>query len=561
MAAGLRESGVTQHGVAIRPLREVLLGDTRRIAMILAGAVALVLLVAGANLAHLLLGRARARAREFAVRGALGAGRERLLRQVVTETMLLGLLGGVAGVGVAAAMMRWVASAAESPTVAQQASATDVRVVAFALLTALALGLLFGWIPARDATGASPGVVLRRAGLGSFSTARNRLRRALIGVELAFSVVLLSGAGLLVRTVDKLVHEDVGFSADGVLTAAVGLPGSRYPTPEASVRFWDDLTTRVRALPGVQGAGLISQLPFTGDTNGGFDIVGREFPEGESPHAKKRFAGPGLFEALRIPVESGRTFLPSDRLGEPEVAVISEALAEQYWPGEDPVGRRIRFLWQTDGEQEIVGVVGDVRSDALSVAGGGTIYLSSNQIENRYMALVVRASVPPETLAEPVRRSVLAIDPQQPVSNVRTMRSIVRGSVSDRTTVMQLLGAFAVLALVLAALGVYAIATQTVLGRTREIGLRIAVGASPSDILRAVVGHELVPVLIGLAAGLAGAAYAGRFLSGMLYQVSPLDPTTLLVVIGVLLLATLLALTLPAVRTLRVDPVVALRSD
>jgi putative ABC transport system permease protein len=559
MAAALKESGVTTHGLELRQLRDALLGDTRRAVWMLVGAVALVLLVVAANLAHLLLARAWARSRELAVRGALGAGRSRLLRQLLTESALLGLLGGAGGMLLAVWVTRFVAGAAGGSTVASLASPTHPRVVLFALFSALVIGLLFGCFPAREASGRKPGRALREGGGSVGVRGRTRARHALVAAEIALSTVLLSGAGLLARTVVRLLHEDTGFSTRGVLTAVVALRGTRYEEAEERSRFWRALLEQLAALPGVESAGLVSQLPLTGDTNGGFEIVGKTFAPDDRPRGKKRFAGPGYFEAMGIPVLGGRSFQNSDRLGEPEVAVISASLAEQYWPGEDPIGRRIRFLWMTDQEQEIVGVVGDVRSDGLDQAGTGTIYLAHDQIAPNALGLVVRSSGAP--LGETIRRIVAEIDPAQPVDEIETMESIVRRSASTRTTLMALLGAFAGLALLLAAVGVYAVAAQSVASRSREIAVRLAVGAEPRRVLGRLLREELTPVGLGLVAGLLATAWATRMIAGWLYEVSERDPLTLGSVAVVLCASSLLALIGPALKATRVSPSEALRQE
>jgi predicted permease len=560
MADAIRATEVTRHGVGIVSLRDALLGDTRRAVVTLIGAVVLVLLVVSANLAHLLLARGWARARELAVRGALGAGHGRLLRQLLTESALLGLLGGVGGILLAVWVTRVVASAAGGASVAALASPTNPRVLAFTVLSALAMGLGFGWFPAREAAGRRPGRALREGGGSVGVRGRTRARQTLVAAEIALSTVLLTGAGLLVRTVRHLLHEDIGFTPQGRLTAQIVLPGSKYPEASDRARFWSTLLERVHALPGVESAGLVSQLPLTGDTNGGFEIVGKEFPQEQRPRAKKRFAGPGYFESMEIPVLAGRSFLPSDRMGEPEVAVISRSLAEQYWPGEDPLGRRIRFLWQTSNEQEIIGVVGDVRSDRLDQEGTGTIYLAHDQIGPAAMGLVASAPRGP-SLAEPLRRLVAEIDPTQPIHDVQTMDQVVRRSASTRTTLTTLLASFAGLALVLAAVGVYAVAAQSVAGRTREIAVRLAVGGDPSTVLRALLRAELVPVGVGLVVGLTLTGFATRALAGWLYQVSERDPLTLGAVALVLCTASLVALAGPALKAVRVSPTEALRQE
>jgi putative ABC transport system permease protein len=462
---------------------------------------------------------------------------------------------------VARALTDWVARAAGNDAVLVLADGSDVRVVAFAVVAAATVGALFGLLPALRAGRVDPGRELRGGRSAGASASRARLRRVLVASEVALSAVLLVGAGLLVRTLAQLITEDTGFDARGVLTGQITLPRERYPTPESQVAFIELLTTRVRALPGVESAGVSSHFPLLGDTNGGFEIVGREFPEDARPVSKKRFVGPGFFDAMGIRVLRGRDVLASDRRGGPEVAVVSESLAARYFPGEDPIGKRIRFLWQTDQEQEIVGVVADVRSDDLHLREEGTIYLAADQIGLASMAIAIKAQGAPEALAEPLRRIVREIDPALPVSEVRTVVSIVRDSVANRTTMMQLLTAFGALALLLAGVGVYAVAAQAVVARTRDIGVRLAVGASPGRVVRAVMLKEAMPVAVGMAIGLAASAPAARALSSLLYDVSPTDPATLVSVAVILGLASALALLVPTLRAVRIDPAAVLRGD
>jgi putative ABC transport system permease protein len=561
MATALRESGVTRHGVRVSAVRDILFAGTDRIVLILTGAVALVLVVVSANLAHLFIVRGWARSREFAVRGALGAGTGRIARQLLTESVLLGLVGALGGIAVARALTGWVARAAGNEAVLELADGSDARVVVFALIAAAAVGALFGLLPALRAGRVDPAGELRGGRDAGGTLRRAQLRRVLIASEVALSAVLLVGAGLLVRTVGQLLTEDAGFVARGVLTGEITLPRERYPTPESRVAFWELLMARVRALPGVETAGLSSHFPLTGDTNGGFEIVGQEFPEDARPHSKKRFVGPGFFDAMGIRVLRGRDVLPSDRRGGPEVAVVSESLAARYFPGEDPIGKRIRFLWQTDQEQEIVGVVADVRSDDLHLREQGTIYLAADQIGIASVALAIKTQGSPEALAEPLRRAVREIDSALPISDVRPVVAIVRESVANRTTMMQLLTAFGALALLLAGVGVYAVAAQAVVARTRDIGVRLAVGGSPARVVRAVMLGEALPVAIGMAIGLAAAGPAARALSSLLYDVSPTDPATLAAVALILGLASALALIVPTLRAVRIDPAAVLRGD
>lgn len=561
MSAALRASGVSKHDVTLDPLRDRVFGDSRRTVLSLTLAVGLALAVACINLAHLFLTRGSARAREFAVRRALGAGRLRLARQLLTEALCVAALGAAGGVALSHALTGWLARASGNDVLAHLTDGRGPRVVAFALLGSLLVGAVFGWLPALRAGSGGLGLELQGGRDLGASGERARLRRVLVMSEVALCAVLLVGAGLLVRTVSHLVHQDLGYEPNGVLTAQLTLPYGRYSKVEAQLAFWEQLLQRVRALPGVRVAGFGSNLPLLGDTNGGFEIVGHPTPEDSMPHSKKLFVGPGFFDAMGIRFVRGRDIQASDRRGGPEVAVISASLARRYWPSEDPIGKRIRFLWQTEAEQEIVGIVSDERRDALQTEGEGAIYLSTEQIPNASLALAVRTDGSPSALAQPIRAIVHDLDPQLALFDVQTLDAIVRRSVTDRRALMQLLALFGGLALLLAGVGVYAVAAQAVLARRREIGLRLAIGASPRTVLRGVLQHEAIPVLFGLVLGLAAAVPASRLLAALLYEVAPTDPLTLGAVALALLAAAGVALVGPALRAVRVDPATALRSE
>jgi putative ABC transport system permease protein len=365
------------------------------------------------------------------------------------------------------------------------------------------------------------------------------------------------------RSVDRLLDTDPGFDASGAMTAWVTLPASRYPEGSARLELWNGFLERVRALPGVQAAGAMTEVPLGGgNTNGGFQIVGRAFPDGEEPNVKKRFAGPGAFEALGVPLLRGRSFLDSDVVGSPEVAVVSRSFAERWWPGGDPIGQRIRFFWHTQGEQEIVGVVEDVRSEALDMAELGTVYLSYVQIPAAApaMSVIVRTSGDPLALAEPVRGALQSIDRALPLSGVTTLDALVSRSISNRTRVMSLLATFAGVALALAALGLYAVTARAVGARSREIGIRKAMGAERASIIGMVLREEGPAVLLGLLVGLAASVPATRVLGGLLYATRAGDPTTLVAVTLTLATAALAALLAASWRAARTPPALAVRS-
>ena len=384
----------------------------------------------------------------------------------------------------------------------------------------------------------------------------------MIACEVSLSVILLVSAGLLLRSVDRLLSVDPGFQPRGGMTARISLPESRYPVGPERVQLWDDLFAQVSRLPGVQAAGAIDLIPLGGgNTSGGFEIVGRDFPEDERPGAKKRFAGPGALEALGIPLLQGRYFTESDGLGAPEVAVISRSLAERWWPDGNAVGQRIRFLWRTEGEQEIVGVVEDVRSDALDIPEDGTIYVNYRQlpVEAGAMWLVTRTSGAPMDLVEPIRRIMLDLAPTVPLSAPRSLEDLVDASLSERTRITGLLSSFAGVALALAALGLYAVTARSVGSRKREIGIRKAVGAETASILRMVFAEEAPAVAVGLIVGIAASVPAARILGTMLYSTEAGDLPTLLAVCVTLGATATAALSVPAWRAATAPPATALR--
>jgi len=558
LAGRLRDERLTRHGILLSPTREAILGDTRPAVTVLAGAALLVLLVIGVNLTILFASRTDERLREFAVRGALGAAAGRIARQIGAEALVLGAIAGVLGIAVALTLTGFLARSRPGPL--EAVARADVRTFLFAGALTLILGLLLAWGPARTATGPAPGRLLLSGGPGRLGG--RGLRRLLVGFEVALSVVLLASAGLLLRSVDRLLTIDPGFEPHGAVAAWITLPDSRYPVGPERVRFWDDLLGRVSALPGVTSTGAIDLVPLGGsDTSGGFEIVGRDFAEGEGPSAKKRFAGPGALEALGVPLLRGRFFTEADAMGAPEVAVVSRSLAERSWPGEDAIGKRIRFLWRTQAEQEIVGIVEDVRSDALDVAETGTIYVSYRQVpaEAGAMSLIVRASGEPSMLAEPIRHTLSGIAPGVPLGRVSLLEELVNESLSERTRIMGLLSTFATIALTLAALGLYAVTARSVASRKREIGIRKAIGAGRGAILGMVLAEEAPAVAAGLLLGIAASVPAARPLGGLLYDTGAGDLPTLAAVSITLGVAALAALLVPAWRAARVPPATAVR--
>jgi putative ABC transport system permease protein len=560
VAQALRDEAVTDHGILVESVRDRLVADSRPLLIALAGAVLCLLLIVCANLANLFLSHATERRSEFAVRTALGAGRMRLTRQLLTESLILALLGGIAGGLFGRVATGVMARTAQNAALLAPADGIDLRLVLFTCAITLVAAALVGLWPAIRAGNDVAGTLKDTVGRATAGRGGRYSRRALVGVEIALSVVLLAGSGLMVRSLVRLLDEDPGFRPANVLTFDLSLPGTRYSEDAQQVQFFTTLLERIRALPGVHNAGGINELPLSGgDVTGGFTIAGREFAPDETPMAKKRVVTTGYFETLGIPVLRGRVFEERDRAGAREVVVISQTLARRYWPDTDPVGQIMSFSWGPGDEQEIIGVVGDVRHDGLDVASEDMMYRPITQFGFPGLTFVVRTQGEPSALIDAVRAQVRSLDGTLPIDAVMTLRDVVRASVSTRSTLMVLLTGFAAIALLLAAVGVYAITAQSVGQRTREIGVRKALGAQDGDVLRLVIGEEALVLGVGLALGVAGALAAVPVLASSLYGIDARDPITLAGAAALLAGVGLLAAWLPARRASRLDPVRALR--
>jgi len=562
MAARLRAEAVTRHGIVITPLQEQMVGDTRPALLVLFGAVGLVLLIACANVANLLLARAASRQKEIAIRRAVGASRSRLIRQLLTESLVLSLVGG--GLGL---LLAWwgvdllVSAGARLPRIEE--IRIDGTVLAFTAGVALLTGLLFGLAPALQASSADFHESLkeggRQTGLGS---GRQRLRSLLVVSEVALSLVLLIGAGLLIRSFVRVLDNDMGFDPSRVLALDLSLPLSSYGEPEKQAAFFKELLARVNRLPGVKGAAVVSHLPLGGNnTNSGLLIEGRTWPRDELPLADDRLVSADYFRVLGIHLVRGRTFTPRDVESSLHVAVINESLARRFFSHTDPIGKRIDMQWKTSGWQEIVGVVGDIKHDGLDLPSEPAVYVPYLQTPDSGMTLVVRATGDSLGLVGAVRAQVYGVDRNQPVSRVRTMEELVAESVGPRRLSMSLLSGFASLALFLAAVGIYGVMSTSVAQRTHEIGVRMALGARRADVIRLVVGQGAKLTLAGLGLGLAVALPLTRLLSVLLFGVSATDPLTFCGVSFLLTVVALLACYLPARRASRVDPMAAIRCE
>jgi putative ABC transport system permease protein len=552
--------------VMLFTLQEQMVGELRPAVRALVGAVMLVLLVACVNVANLLLARSAARERELGMRTALGASRGRLIRQMLTESLLLGLVGGAAGLAVAAwchrALLGLVASGIPIPRLDQLT--LDLPVVLFTMVIALATGIVFGLLPAFVSTGTATHA-LREGGRHGTSRRLRRVLSTLVIAEVALSLVLLAGAGLLMRSFLKLQSVDPGFRADGVLTASVGLPATRYEVPQATSFFQESLA-RISSLPGVEHAAGASCLPIPFACIGtSFWRVDRPRPaDGQLASSHVRPVTPGFFRTLGIPHIAGRDFSDADTADSMPVAIVSAELVRQQFDGEDPLGRRLRVNFEhangrSDVEWTIVGVVGNTRS-TLDGPVRQTIFVPRTQRPGRGITFFARTQKDPMLLATAVTRTVQAMEPEARLE-VRTLDEVVGGTIARPLAISVLVGVFALVALILAAVGVYGVMAYSVRERTQEIGVRMALGASATSVLRLVIGQALRLVLTGVAAGLVAAATLTRLLARLLYEVEPLDPWTFVLTALALIVVATVASYVPARRGMRMAPIEALRMN
>lgn len=538
----------------VTPLAEEVTGGARRSLLVLLGAVGLVLLIACANVANLLLVRAAARIQEVAVRAALGAGRGRLIRQFLTESVLLAMAGGLAGMLLAMWGKDLLLRLAATEIPRSWEIGLDWRVFAFLFVVCIVTGIGFGIAPALAATRIDVQRGLRENGArASAGRRQGRLRDGLIVSEIALSFVLVVGAGLLLRTFLHLENTPPGLVAENVLTLRMSVSQVQYPTDEAVGRYYREIEGRIEQIPGVRAAGFIQLLPFESwGWDGWFSIAGRPLETGAS--SELRFVSPGYFRALGIPIRRGRLFTQRDDSVASPGILVNEALARRYFPNEDPVGR------ETD-RGTIVGVVGDVRDAGLAREPQPEIFSPLAQQPYRGVTLVVSGLLPPETLTGSVRGAIHQVNPNQAIFKIKTMERVVADSLSYLTLDLWLIGLFAGLALLLAVAGIYGVISYAVAARTREFGIRLALGADGNRLLSLVLGHGSVLIIIGLIAGAAAAAALTRILKSLLVGVSPLDPASFAAA-GILLAAVaLLACLLPARRAMRVDPMLALRAE
>ncbi len=552
---------------AVTPVRDYLLGPTRPYMLALLGAVFFILLIACVNVANLLLVRGESRRKEFAIRTALGASGSRVVRQMLTESMLYAVFGAALGMAVAWIGVRGLVLYAPPDLPRIGDIGVDYRVIAFTALMTLLTGVLFGLGPALRGKSGDSADSLRDGGKTSATGTSRVARRVLVVTEVALAVIMLTGAGLLVRSLVKLQTMELGFKPSNVLTMQLTIPPKRYNDTTAD-EFFRQVLERVGHLPGVQSAALDGALPITGGESGWSIMLDGQVVKtiSEAPYAKPEQVTPGYFEMFGIPVLKGRVFEDGDRRGAPPVAVINTAMAKKLWPGVDPVGHTLKMFSPTAPWVTIVGVVGDVHSRGFQEEAPATMYFpysqsgSSAYFQPNSMALVVRTAGKPEPMTPAVRGVVRAIDAQVPISRVATMDEVVAGSIASRRFTTVLLGGFAALAMALAGIGIYGVIAYGVSQRTYELGVRIALGASTASVVRLVMAEGVRMTLTGLAVGLIGALAIDRLLRSMLVGVTTTDPTTLCVVVGVLVCVAACACALPARRATTVNPTEALRN-
>jgi putative ABC transport system permease protein len=560
----------TNSGVGMRvvPMHDQVTGKFRPALLLLLGAVGLVLLIACANIINLMLVRSASRQKEIAVRAALGAGRMRLLRQLLTESITLSLLGGGAGILLGA----WGVQAllALNPISLPQYNQirVDFTVLSFTLAASILTGIVFGLAPAWQTLKFDLHSALKEGGRTAIADARQRrLSSLLVIAETAMAMVLLIGAGLLLKSFAHLLDVKPGFNTENVLTMQIGLPNASYQEPQKRVAFIKQLEANLAGAPEVTSVGVVTRLPLLSALNNittFLAIEGRDVPAGERPEIDFRRASTGYFQTMGIPLLSGRLVTEQDIVNNNRYVVINDAMAKRFWPGEDPVGKRISTANSTGQQtqwQTIVGVVGSVRHLGLDVAPRPESYYHTNTVPPFGPVVVIRTTGDPQRLISIARAKVRELDRDVPISNVNTMEQLVAQSVAQRRFGMFLVGIFAVLALVLAVVGIYGVVSYSVTQRTNEIGVRMALGASASDVLKMVLKNGMTLALIGVGIGLAGAFAMTRLLAAMLFDVRPTDIATFAIVSVGLILVALLACYVPARRAMKVDPLVALRYE
>jgi predicted permease len=545
-------------GAMVTPLQELIVGDIRMTLLMLLAAVALVLLIACANVGNLLFARGLGRRKELAIRSALGAGRARVFMQLLAESLILAIVGGAAGL-----LMARIALAGGAALLANQVPradeiSIDTTVLLFVLGASILTGILAGALPAVRAGRTDLNDALKEGGRHDAAVGV-RTRRLLIVCEVALSVVLLMGAGVMLRSLFALRSVDAGFDPHGVLTMSVSLPRAKYVTEAQRSTFFDTAIQRIRALPGVESAAVIDDLPLRGGSVQPMVIEGKtELLPRDQPTVAVRKITPGYLRAMKVPLVRGRDIAESDV----NVMLVSRNAAKLLWGDEDPIGRRATLPLESKTLQKtVIGIVGDVRQEELAQPAMATVYEYTRQRDLLGVSFVIRTSVPPASIAPSASGAIRAIDPQQPIENIRTMDEVVDTTLTSQRFSALVLGLFAAVALLLASVGIYSVLSYIVRGRSHEIGIRTALGARTADVVRLVVVEGMTPALIGIAAGAMAALGAGKLLERLVFGVSASDPLTLVLVSGTLAFVALIASLVPAYRASRLDPLKVLRSN
>jgi putative ABC transport system permease protein len=545
-----------------QPLRDLVVANVRMGVMILSAAIGLVLLIACANVAALLLSRSLARKKEIAVRTALGASRFVLVRQLLTESLLLSLVSGALGLGLGFAGMRYLAASGAGSLPTGVPITMDRRVLLFCLGISILTGLLFGIVPALHLSRANVNETLRDEGRGSTGGHhRAKLKGLLVVSQVAISLLLLIGAGLLLRSFGRLLHVDPGFGAHNLLTVDVSLPTVKYAKPEQQIAFFDEMLRKISALPGVRSAATSAALPLS------FIRMTPVLPEGQPvvplphrPFVDVEAISPQWFQTMRVPLRAGRPFTDADNAQAPKVVIANETLARRYWPRENPIGKTI-VVGRWTQPAEVVGVAADVKNKGLAADTQAQLYLPFPQLPWGNMNLLVRTAVEPHALVSAIRAQIAAVDPDQPITHVKTVEELMDTSRAQPRFTLILLGLFAALALTLAVVGIYGVLAYAVAERRQELGIRLALGAGQADILRLIVGQGLMLAALGIALGLAAALALTRVMSSLLYKVGAYDLRTFVLAPVVFLAIALAASYLPARRATQVPPTEALRSE
>ncbi|HZI57534.1 MAG TPA: ABC transporter permease [Verrucomicrobiae bacterium] len=564
-----------QWTIEIQPLQETLVGKVRPMLLVLLGAVILIVFIVSLNIANLLLARASGRQQEMAVRLALGASRGRMVRQMLTESMLLSLIGGAAGIATAVGTLGFILRFVPANVPRLSEVRIDWVVLAFALLISILTGLVFGLAPALHSAKGALSSAIREGGRGSgYSTKTGRLRDVLIVSEVAFALILMVGAGLLLRTLRDLLQENPGFNPTQVVTANIQLPNPNDPNTDPyhdilrRATFARELLRRMKAIPGVELAAITSALPTTNSNPNavgglaieGFAIEDRPVESSQDLRAERIRISPDYFQVLQATLLRGRSFTEGDEDGKPLVGIIDESTARKYWPTQDPLGRRVRFgkdptkPWTT-----VVGIVKDIKSDGLDIDGIPHIYVSTYQDSSKRLSVVLRTSLPANLLEPQIRREIQSIDPGLPIFNVSSMNDVLDRSLASHRISANLVGGFAGLAVLLASIGIYGLLAYMVGQRSREIGIRMALGARREDILRMFLGKGVALAGVGIVAGVVFSASTASMMASLLYGVRPHDPAVFLIVPLLLLAVAALASYLPARRATKVNPMIALR--